>query len=102
MDNFDLKKYLAEGRLQKEKVEENSEGYADNMIEFNGRDVDLNSAEFEYDKDGNDRTSVALLSVSYSDGEELNDQELEAFEEMYYDDLPYWVYDHGNATPRGY
>lgn len=97
MNNFNLKKFITEGRLLKEE-------YADNMIEFNGRNVDLDTAEFEYDEDGHDRTGVALMAISYADidEEELGDEELQAFEEMYSDNLPYWVYDYGTATPKGY
>ena len=69
---------------------------SDNVIEFNGDDVDLDTLEWKvYNKD---RTDPELVSASYTSGEELNPETLDAFTEMYSDDFNFWVWTHGTTN----
>jgi hypothetical protein len=62
MDNFDLRKYLAEGRLLKEKM----------SLEVDDDFIELSADSGEYDGDLNDDGTVDF-SVVYDDGTEFDD-----------------------------
>ena len=62
MENFDLKKYLAEGRLLKEKM----------SLEVDDDFIELSADSGEYDGDLNDDGTVDF-SVVYDDGTEFDD-----------------------------
>jgi hypothetical protein len=71
-----------------------SEEYADNIIEFNGEDIDLDTMRWKvYDKD---RSDFDLESVENTHGEEINFETLDAFTEMYFDKFSQWVWDYGD------
>jgi hypothetical protein len=66
MDNFDLRKYLAEGKLLKEKM----------SLEVDDDFIELSADSGEYDGDLNDDGTVDF-SVVYDDGTEFDDSNLE-------------------------
>ena len=62
MDNFDLRKYLAEGKLLKEKM----------SLEVDDDFIELSAGSGEYDGDLNDDGTVDF-SVVYDDGTEFDE-----------------------------
>lgn len=70
--------------------------YADNTIEMDGHDIDLDSFKWEvYNKD---RTDPELVYAAYTNGEELAPEHYDALNDMYFDDFNEWAWDYGTVS----